>query len=153
MIRPLRQRGLGNSSTQLQKKLHEEHSEKHLQSTAHYLTECQHFAKQVRSLFTGPHTFQEPPSFVPMPEHKWLLTVYAQDVMARIDYIKTSITSIFGRILKMDSTKIVRKLVGNSAGTAAWATNIGNERGQVFMSLLTVNEGVGLENICWCSTS
>ena len=48
----------------------------------------------------------------------------------------------------MDSTKkIVRKLAGDSAGTASWATNIGNEKGQVLMSVLTVNEGTGLENM------
>ena len=48
----------------------------------------------------------------------------------------------------MDSTKkIVRKLAGKRAGTAAWATNVGNQRGQVLMSVLTVNEGAGLENM------
>ena len=44
----------------------------------------------------------------------------------------------------MNSTKkIVRKLAGGSCGTASWAPNIGNERGQV----LTVNEGIGLDNM------
>lgn len=48
----------------------------------------------------------------------------------------------------MDSTKkIVRKLAGASAGTASWATNVGNEKGQVLMSVMTVNEGTGLENM------
>ena len=45
----------------------------------------------------------------------------------------------------MDSTKkIVRKLAGHSAGTTLWATNVGNEMGQVLMSVLTASEGVGL---------
>lgn len=62
--------------------------------------------------------------------------MYALDIMARMDYIKASITSVFGRILKMDSTKkIVRKLAGDSAGTASWATNIGNEKGQVLLNV------------------
>ncbi|KAK3729301.1 hypothetical protein QZH41_011429, partial [Actinostola sp. cb2023] len=146
VIRLLRQRGLGNSSTQLQKKLTEEHSEKYMQRTAHYLTECKYFATASRSGLIGTIDIQEPPQFVPVPKYRWLLTVYAQDIMARIDYIKASITSIFGRVLKMDSTKkIVKKLAGSSAGTASWATNVGNERGQVLMSVLTVNEGAGLE--------
>ena len=60
---------------------------------------------------------------------------------------KTYSTSVFGKILKMDSTKrIVRKHAGDSVGTASWATN-GNEKGQVLMSVMTVNEGAGLENI------
>jgi len=146
VIRLLRQRGLGNSSTQLQKKLTEEHSEKYMQRTAQYLTECKYFATASRSGLIGTIDIQEPPQFVPVPKYRWLLTVYAQDIMARIDYIKASITSIFGRVLKMDSTKkIVKKLAGSSAGTASWATNVGNERGQVLMSVLTVNEGAGLE--------
>ncbi|KAK2556306.1 hypothetical protein P5673_021960, partial [Acropora cervicornis] len=39
VIRLLRHQGLGNSSTQLQKKLTEEHSKKWLQKTAQYLTD------------------------------------------------------------------------------------------------------------------
>ena len=34
-------------------------------------------------------------------------TVYGQDILSRLDHIKASITSIFGSILKMDSTKKV----------------------------------------------
>ena len=148
VIRLLRNRGLGNSSTQLQKKLTEEHSEKWLQKSAQYLTDCKYFASASKRGLTGPIKFQEPPEFVPVPKYGWLLTVYALDIMTRMDYIKASITSVFGRILKMDSTKkVVRKLAGDSAGTASWATNIGNEKGQVLMSVMTVNEGTGLENM------
>ena len=46
----------------------------------------------------------------------------------------------------MDSTKkIVKKLAGHSTGTAAWATNVANERGQILISVLTAIEGVGLQ--------
>ena len=85
------------------------------------------------------------PKFVPVPKYKWFLTVYVQDIMSRVDHIKASITSTFGRIIKMDSTKkILKKLAGHSSGTASWATNVGNEMGQVLMSVLTASEGVGL---------
>ena len=40
--------------------------------------------------------------------------------------------------------QITRKLAGAAAGTAAWATNIGNEFGQVLISVLTASEGSGL---------
>ena len=79
--------------------------------------------------------------------------------MARMDYIKASITSVFGRMSKMDSAKkVARKLGVESASTASWATNIGNEKGQVLMSVSTVNEGTGKwtnEKIFfgWCLTS
>ena len=73
------------------------------------------------------------------------LTVYAQDIMSRVDHIKTWITSNSGRIIKMDSIKkIVKKLAGHSCGTSSWATNIGNEMGPVLVSVLTTSEGVGL---------
>ena len=43
--------------------------------------------------------------FNAVPKYKWLLTVYAQDNLSRKDFMKSSITSTFGRILKMGSTK------------------------------------------------
>ena len=46
---------------------------------------------------------------------------------------------------QMDSTKkVVKKLAGYSAKTAMWATNVGNEYGQVLMTVLTASEGRGL---------
>ena len=41
--------------------------------------------------------------------------------------------------------KTVKKLAGNAAFTATWATNIGNEFGQVLISVLTASEGNGLQ--------
>ena len=50
-------------------------------------------------------------------------------------------TSTFGRIIKIDSTKkICRKLQGTSANMAVWATNVGNERGEVLITVLTESE-------------
>ncbi|WAR14622.1 LOW QUALITY PROTEIN: hypothetical protein MAR_004727 [Mya arenaria] len=40
VVRLLRERGLGNSSSQIQKKLHEGHSEDWISKTAHYLSDC-----------------------------------------------------------------------------------------------------------------
>lgn len=45
----------------------------------------------------------------------------------------------------MDSTKkVARKLAGHSAGTASWVKNVGNEHGQIIMTVLTASEGFGL---------
>lgn len=43
--------------------------------------------------------------------------------------------------------QIVKKLAGYSAGTALWATNVGNEFGQVLISVLTAGEGHGLRHM------
>ncbi len=39
---------------------------------------------------------------------------------------------------------MTKKLAGEAAGTAAWVTSVGNEHGQVLMSVLTAAEGDGL---------
>lgn len=41
--------------------------------------------------------------------------------------------------------QITKKLAGDAKGTSNWCTNIGNEFGQVLISVFTVNEGIGLE--------
>lgn len=42
---------------------------------------------------------------------------------------------------------MTRKLAGHGAGTAQWVTNVGNESGQVLMSVLTAAEGHGLQQM------
>ena len=142
----LRQRGLGNSASQLQKRLTEQHSEKWLSRTIQYLNDCQYFREAVNTGLLTPPQFEDPPKFTQLPTYKWFLTAYVQDILSRIDETKASVTSTFGSIIKMDSTKkVVKKLAGHSSGTAAWATNVANELGQVLMCVLTASEGVGLK--------
>ncbi|CAM4571621.1 unnamed protein product [Leuciscus chuanchicus] len=137
----LRERSLGNSATQLYKKLCESHSEAWMRRSIQYLGECQHFM-----------TFGNiRPQFPPLPEMPkvpspvWLLTVYSMDVLSRLDELKARVTSVFGSILKMDSTKkVTKKLAGAASDTAAWATDVGNEYGQVLNCVLTAGEGEGL---------
>jgi hypothetical protein len=43
--------------------------------------------------------------------------------------------------------QIAKKLAGAAAGSAAWMTNVGNEYGQVLVSVLTSAEGEGLTNM------
>ena len=42
---------------------------------------------------------------------------------------------------------MAKKLPGHAAKTAEWVTNVGNEHGQVLMSVLTAKEGYGLEGM------
>ena len=107
VVRLLRQRGLGNSSTQLFCKLEEQHEEAWLIKCAQYLSDCQCFTKaSARGMITFPNP-EDPPRRTPVPKPSWLLTSYCQDVLSRIEEVKAEITSIFGRVLKIDSTKKV----------------------------------------------
>ncbi|KAL1274695.1 hypothetical protein QQF64_027509 [Cirrhinus molitorella] len=143
VLRMMRERTLGNSVTQLYKKLMEQHSEAWTQRVLQYLTACEPFT---RSSLVQPPVFAEPPLLPALPKPKWLLAVYARDVLGRLHEVKAKITSVLGCVLKMDSTKkVTKKLAGAASGTAAWCTNVGNEHGQVLVSVLTAAEGHGLD--------
>ncbi|XP_030268423.1 uncharacterized protein LOC115579081 [Sparus aurata] len=145
VIRLLRDRTLGNSPARLVKQLKENHGEEWLNRLAHYLGECADFVDQP-SLF--PVVCLEPPEPIEIPTSRWLLTVYNRDIFSRLEHIKASITSTFGSILKMDSTKkITKKLAGHGKGTALWVTSLGNEVGQILISVLSVLEGPGLSTM------
>ncbi|XP_059361668.1 uncharacterized protein LOC132099242 [Carassius carassius] len=143
VIRLLRERGLGNSPTRVIKQLRENHSEQWLHRLARYTTQCVDFLNQPGVM---PVKFQEPPEPTVVPSCKWLLTVYSQDILTRLDEIHARITSTYGSVLKMDSTKkITKKLAGTARGTGLWLTSVGNEFGQVLISVLTAQEGAGLD--------
>ncbi|XP_059209499.1 uncharacterized protein LOC131988409 [Centropristis striata] len=143
VLRMMRERTMGNIATQLFKKLQEQHSEAWMERVLQYLSACEPFA---RSAVVRPPVFAEPPCLPALPKPKWLLAVYARDVLSRLHEVKAKITSIFGSVLKMDSTKkVTKKLAGAATGTAAWCTNVGNEYGQVLVSVPTAGEGQALD--------
>ena len=74
-----------------------------------YTTECVDFLFQRPGLL--PMVFPEPPEPAVVPSCKWLLSVYSQDFLTRLQDIKARITSIYGNILKMDSTKRLNNLL------------------------------------------
>ena len=72
-----------------------------------------------------------------------MLDVYTEDVRSRLPQLKAAITSTYGSVIKIDSTKkICRKLAGAAAGTATWQTNVGNEKGEVLLSVVTDSEAL-----------
>ncbi|XP_057199129.1 uncharacterized protein LOC130559857 [Triplophysa rosa] len=145
VIRFLRERGLGNSPTRVIKQLHENHSEEWLKCLARYTTQCVDFVNRPGVL---PIKFQEPPKPAVVPSWKWLLTVYSRDILTRLDEIHARITSTYSTVLKMDSTKkFTKKLAGTARGTGLWLTSVGNEFGQVLISVLTAQEGAGLDKM------
>ena len=67
--------------------------------------------------------------------------MYVRDVWSRLPALLAQLTSVYGSVLKVDSTKkVVKKLQGAAANTASWATNIGNERGEVVHSVIICSE-------------
>ena len=68
---------------------------------------------------------------------------------SRLPQLLATCTAIFGSVLKIDSTKkVCKKLQGSAAGSASWCTNVGNERGEVLVSVLTESEGLeGLQSM------
>ena len=74
--------------------------------------------------------------------HRWFLAAYVRDVWSRLPALLAAATSVYGSILKIDSTKkVCKKLQGSAANTASWATNVGNESGEIVVSVLTESEG------------
>ncbi|XP_078811127.1 uncharacterized protein LOC144995355 [Oryzias latipes] len=138
VVAQLRSRTLGNSANRLYNTLREQHSDSWMRRAIHYLGVCERFL----ALNNVGGQFPPPPPMPPLPSPVWLLTVYGYDVLTRLDEYKARITSTFGSILKMDSTKkVTKKLAGAASDSAALVTNVGNEHGQVLMSVLTCSEG------------
>ena len=106
----MRARTLGNSSTHICKQVQEQHCEMHATKALQFMQAREAFHLQAaRGLFHLP----PPPPIPPMqqvPRPTWFLTVYIRDVVGRLEETKAQITSIFGTILKMDSTKKVFEL-------------------------------------------
>lgn len=105
VIRLLRQRGLGNSPTLLYKKLVEQHDETRLSNTIQYMTDCSSFKRASRNQLVVNQHFEKPPAPIPVPRYQWLQFVYCLDVLQRLEEVKAAVTSVFGRVLKIDSTK------------------------------------------------
>ena len=85
------------------KKIWEQHSEDWLHRSVAYLTACEPFTK----LLKPGASFREPPTFPGLPRPKWLLSVYVHDVLLCLGEVRAKVTSTYGSILKMDSTKKV----------------------------------------------
>ncbi|XP_030219179.1 uncharacterized protein LOC115548574 [Gadus morhua] len=144
----LKPRTSGNSSSYLQSAIAEGHSEEWARQTIRYLADCE-LHKKMATFVLSAAIYPPPPPFRPLPLAQWFETVHSNDILSHVEEMKGVITSTYGRILKMDSTKkVTKKLAGEIGDSAAWMSNIGNEFGQVLNSVLTAGEGAGLEELC-----
>ena len=74
---------------------------------------------------------------------RWFLSVYVKEMWSRLPELLAAATTVYGSILKIDSTKkICKKLQGVVANSASWCTNVGNEHGEILISVLTESEGL-----------
>ena len=137
----MRSRPLGNSSSAMQSNIQELHSQAWLWRVLSYTSDCDRHRKGVLSMMQPLPVYERPPSFKRLPTAAWFRLTYVRDVYSRIDVLKAAATSVYGTILKIDSTKkICKKLQGLAANKASWATNVGNERGEIVQSVLTSSE-------------
>ncbi|KAL2087206.1 hypothetical protein ACEWY4_018265 [Coilia grayii] len=144
----LKPRTCGNSSSYVQSAIEEAHSEEWARQSIRYLADCERH-KKTASFAPSAAVHPPPLPFRPLPLAQWFETVHSNDILSHVDEMKGVITSTYGGILKMDSTKkITKKLAGGIGDSAAWMSNIGNEFGQVLNSVLTTGEGAGLEELC-----
>lgn len=139
----MRARTMGNSPTAVFNDVWELHSEEWMRRTIMYLDDCKRHKKTQSDMNLPARSYENVPTLKSPPTQKWFLATYVRDVWSRLPILKSSATSIYGSILKIDSTKkITKKLQGKCAYSASWCTNVGNERGEILLSLLTTSESL-----------
>ena len=103
----MKPRTLGNSSSYAQQVLEENHSQEWARRSMTYLEACKTHKKGC--LLTGQQVdYLPPPPYTPVPLAQWFETAHGNEVLVHRDEMKGVITSTFGKILKLDSTKKVR---------------------------------------------
>ncbi|XP_026051984.1 uncharacterized protein LOC113038622 isoform X1 [Carassius auratus] len=137
LVRLMRSQTPGKSVMSLYRHLCVRHKEQWLAQSAEYLSVLDKF--QDLSAVTA-----RLPQMMPLPSPSLLLRVHAKDVLTRLGEMKARVTSIYGSILKMVSTKKVTK----KHDSALWSTNVGNENGQVLICVLTQTVDEGLLPMC-----
>ncbi|KAL2082089.1 hypothetical protein ACEWY4_021907 [Coilia grayii] len=139
----LKEHTLGYSASRIRAFLVEEHTREWVARSTSYLS----VLHKLRAPGAAPQVVTLP-TMHQVPDTPSLMSVYVRDALMRLKETKARVTSIFGDILSIDSTrKVTKKFVGAATGTSAWITNVGNEYGQVLMSVLTAAEGDGLANM------
>ena len=137
----LRARTLGNSPTALRQNVLEVHSQEWLKRQLMYLGDCARHKKGRQRQGIEPPEYSEAPPFPRFPAAQWFLAVYVRDVWSRLPSLLASLTSTYGCVLKIDSSKkICKKMQGAAVDMANWATSIGNERGEIVHCILTASE-------------
>ncbi|XP_066915572.1 uncharacterized protein [Clytia hemisphaerica] len=142
LISFLKSRTLGNSPNAFLNTLKEIHSETWIKQNIAYLADCLlHRKRMFFADYMTTYDIAQP--IRELPGAQWFLAAYVRDVWSRKEEIKGAISSVFGRVLKIDSTnKILKKLAGNDKDSAKWVTNLGNEYGSILQLIVTTSESM-----------
>lgn len=105
----LRARTMGNSPTSIHTLINLVHSDSYIKLSVMYLEDVKRHQAALKMHCCPAATYSEVPPMTPVPTPKWFLSAYVHDVMFRKDTLKGSITSAFGEIIKIDSTKKILK--------------------------------------------
>ncbi|XP_057715461.1 uncharacterized protein LOC130931029 isoform X2 [Corythoichthys intestinalis] len=98
----LKPRTNGNSSY-FQSAIEEAHSDEWARQTISYFSDCEHH-KKMAAVLPSAVVYLPPPPFRPLPRTQWFDTVHSNEI-SHLDELKGVITSTYGRIFKIDSTK------------------------------------------------
>ena len=79
--------------------------------SAHYLADCQTLVKAQKKHLVVLPSFEGLPGQIPLPKLARLMSVYCQDVLSQVQEVKAEITSVYGCVLKVDSTKKITMLI------------------------------------------
>ncbi len=105
VVNLMRSRSLGNSSTSLWNDDKEMHSEEWMRRAVAYMSDCERLKISPKRFALPEVTYSELPIFHAPPGCKWFLATYLRDVWSRLPALKSRITSVYGSISKIDSTK------------------------------------------------
>ena len=97
------ERSLGNSSSSLHSYLVVEHTRAWMARSMRFMA--------IYRMFEMPGVTVPPlpavPEMEPVPTSQWILSAFATESFSRLGEMRAKVTSIFGSVLKMDSTKKV----------------------------------------------
>jgi len=119
----------------LQNNILELHSEEWSRRCLWYMSDCERHKRGHQSLNLNPVEYDDAPPLHSLPTCKWFLACYVKDVWDRLPLLKASMTSIYGEILKIDSTKKVRLKLRESAIPTGDEISSSNKTVIVFFSL------------------
>jgi len=108
VVSEMRARTVGNSTTAICKRIKEKHSAEWMRRATAYLSDCKKHRDGRKALLLPPVNYEPEIAYQSPPTEQWFLAVYTRDVFYRLPILKACLTSIFGRIIKIDSTKQVR---------------------------------------------
>ncbi|KAK3565379.1 hypothetical protein QTP86_007112 [Hemibagrus guttatus] len=138
VVRLLRDRTEGNTMVKVWRQIQENHFEEYLHRKDLYTTLLMSLVEPGGIVSAMGHRFQAPPPPRELPSARLLRHAFLLAEANNVEDYRSQILSVFGTVLKMDSTKkVVKKLSGEGQGSAEWFTSIGNEHSQIVSFVLT----------------